>query len=50
MEHWGLGLMEPLLVQEMLESIQIQTPGQLGLKLLVQQLLQLGKLLPWLET
>ena len=48
MEHWELGLMEPLLVQEMLESIQ--TPGQLGLKLLVQQLLQLGKLLPWLET
>ena len=50
MEHWGLGLMEPRLVQEELESVQIQTPVQLSLMLLMQQLLQLGRLLPWLET
>ena len=48
MEHWELGLMELLLVQEKLESIQ--THGQLRLPLLMQQPLQPGELLPWLGT
>ena len=38
------------LVQEKLESIQIQTVEQPSLMLLMQQLLQLGRLQPWLET
>ena len=37
-------------MQEKLESIQNQTVEQPSLMLLMQQLLQLGRLQPWLET
>ena len=45
-----MGLKELHLVQEKLESIQNQTVEQLKLMLLMQQLLQLGRLQPWHET
>ena len=45
-----VGLKELHLVQEKLESIQNQTVEQPSLMLLMQQLLQLGRQQPWLET